>query len=138
MFKVSIRAVCGASLLRLLGVLLLIVVSAPQFSPALAAPAIGQWSIAERLSIYAAETFPPYLVADRNRSVHAIASQVTGGETAVVYSRWTLESGWSDPVDVLLSPDGLGAKPLGALLDDVGVLHVAFYGGNERGAAIYY
>lgn len=95
------------------------------------------WSLPQRIPGYPNDADPPYLVADLNRTVHALGSQKVGGDLDIFYSRWTLGMQWTYPVDILLSPNGRQANMLGAFLDHKGMLHVAFYGGFEKGE-IYY
>ncbi|MEZ4718361.1 MAG: hypothetical protein R2851_20050 [Caldilineaceae bacterium] len=51
---------------------------------------------------------------------------------AVVYSRWTLDDGWTEPVDVVLSPLKNYAQVLGVQMDDEGWIHLLFYGGSDE------
>lgn len=102
-----------------------------------------QWSPAQRIPDFEAGTWPPVMVADQNRTVHAFSSQWLGeGEEesvrAIMYNRWTLEQGWSTPIDILLSPFKNDARMTGAFLDDMGMIHVTFFGGDNTEAYIYY
>ena len=97
-----------------------------------------RWSPPQRIRGIAADSNPPYLVADQNRTVHAFYSQWTGGGLDVFYNQWTPTSGWTAPVDILLSPNQQQATVVGAFLDAKGTIHVIFYGGIEQGAEIYY
>jgi hypothetical protein len=56
---------------------------------------------------------------------------------AIVYSQWTLEYGWTSPVDVIVSPIG-EARITGAFLDHKGMMHLIFYGGNGIAGDMYY
>lgn len=105
---------------------------------AAAAEPLSNWSLPERVPGYARETQPPYLVADRNRTVHAFTSQLVQNTVAVVYSKWTREGGWTNPTDVLLPPDGGEAAVVGTFLDDNNTIHVAFFAQNEQSASIFY
>jgi hypothetical protein len=99
------------------------------------------WSPQQRIPGYSNNTNPPILIADQNRTVHAFTSQQVGDngkEIAVVYSQWTPEQGWTDPVDILLSPDKHEARLLSAYLDKTGMFHVIFFGGDNTEANIYY
>ncbi len=98
------------------------------------------WMPDERVPGFMDDTFTPYLFADENRTVHVFAGQRIDEEsekTAIFYRQWTLENGWATANDVLLSPAG-NAQITGALIDSAGVMHVAFWGGDARYAAIYY
>ncbi|GAB4544527.1 MAG: hypothetical protein Kow0063_38280 [Anaerolineae bacterium] len=99
-----------------------------------------RWSPDQRVPDYLDDTYTPFLLADQNRTVHAFANQWVGDENsqlAIVYRQWSLDGGWTAPVDILLSPVG-GAQILGAFLDQEGMMHVAFWGGEARAASLYY
>jgi hypothetical protein len=99
------------------------------------------WSAQQRIPGYNNDTNPPVLIADQNRTVHAFTSQQVGDngkEIAVVYSQWTPEQGWTDPVDILLSPIKNEARLLSVFLDKTGLFHVIFFGGDNIEANIYY
>lgn len=97
--------------------------------PASASPA-STWSPDEKVPGYLDDTYTPFLIADRNRTVHAFTSQwvYASGERnlAIVYRQWTLKGGWTRPVDILLSPIGGNANFMGAYLDSSDTIHVIF------------
>lgn len=97
-----------------------------------------RWSIPRRIPGYADDTWPPYLVIDQNRTVHAFTSQGIGAEVAVFYNQWSPNGVWTRPVDILLSPRAGQAFVQGAYLDPQGMMHVIFYGGNDQGGEYYY
>ena len=110
--------------------------------PHVSAQTVGQWTPDQRVSGYLDDTFTPFLLADQNRTVHALASQWVGNgegdrQLAIVYRQWSLMGGWTKPVDILLSPIG-DAQIQGAFLDSSGYLHVIFWSSNKYGAFIYY
>lgn len=87
------------------------------------------WSPDEKVPGYLDDTFTPFLLADRNRTVHAFASQwvdVDGRRLAIIYRQWTLKGGWTRPVDIILSPIGGNANFMGAFLDSSDTMHVIF------------
>lgn len=87
------------------------------------------WSPDEKVPGYLDDTFTPFLLADRNRTVHAFASQwvdADGRKLAIVYRQWTLKGGWTRPVDIILSPIGGSANLTGAFLDASDTMHVIF------------
>lgn len=98
------------------------------------------WKPNERVPGYADETYTPFLVADRDRYVHAFASQWTGFglQSGVVYRKWSLEEGWTTPVDILLSPVGSDAVIQGVFLSSDGLFHLLFYSGDRNNKNIYY
>lgn len=125
----------------LIGVLILapalITISSRQASAQLLSP----WSPQQRLAGYGDESVPPYLVVDQNRTVHALGDQQIGDgekEIAVIYNQWTVEQGWTMPIDILLSPIKHEARVMGAFLDQSGTIHVIFIGGDETEANVYY
>jgi hypothetical protein len=101
-----------------------------------------QWAADQQVPGYLDDTFTPILIADRNRTAHAFVSQwINDGEDrrqAIVYRKWSLAGGWTRPVDVILAPLGGDAVLLGAHLDDLGIVHVAFENGEGRNAVMYY
>lgn len=106
-------------------------------------PALAQrltWSPDERVPDYWDNTFTPYLLADQYGTVHAFASQGESDEDlrlAIVYRQWSLEGGWTDPMDVLLAPTGTAVVG-GAHLDQTGMIHLMFFGEATGAASIYY
>lgn len=88
------------------------------------------WAVQERIP----ETFdyteePPFLIADLNHTVHAFNSQPLDllnpdSQRAVFYRRWTIESGWTFPNDILFDADGT-IFLLGAVGDQAGKAHLA-------------
>jgi hypothetical protein len=105
-----------------------------------AAQRVEHWPPQQRIPGYDPEAAPPVMVADQNRTVHAFTSQPVGEEepqVAVIYNQWTLDQGWTMPIDILLSPRNQ-ARLMDVLLDPSGVMHVIFFGGDETGANIYY
>lgn len=101
-----------------------------------------QWTPQQTIPNYHNDTNPPYLIADQNRTVHAFSSQWLGEEEgdpvkAILYNHWQPEQGWSTPIDILLS-SSKEARILDVFLDQKGMLHLIFYGGDETDANIYY
>lgn len=101
-----------------------------------------QWTPPQTIPDYHYNTNTPYLIADQQQTVHAFSSQLLGEEEgevvrAIVYNLWTMEQGWSTPVDILLSPIK-EARILDVFLDQKGMLHLIFFGGDETSASVYY
>jgi hypothetical protein len=112
-------------------------------SPRMVAAQQSQWLPAQRIPDFEAGTWPPLMVADQNRTVHAFSSQWLGGDDdetvrAIMYNKWTLEQGWSAPVDIMLSPFKNDARLTGVFLDQTGIIHLTFFGGDGTEAYIYY
>lgn len=98
-----------------------------------------QWSPDAHVPGYLDDTFPPFLLADQNKTVHAFASQWVENisrRRAVVYRQWTLEGGWTRPVDIILAPSG-DAEILGACLDSDRI-HIIFVISQGDISAVYY
>lgn len=98
------------------------------------------WSPDERVPGYLEDTFTPFLLADKNRTVHAFASQWVendGRRRAIIYRQWSLDGGWTRPVDIILAPSG-DADFLGAYLDPSDTIHMIFKAGESRNLAVYY
>ncbi|MFN8445504.1 MAG: sialidase family protein [Caldilineaceae bacterium] len=99
------------------------------------------WAAQQHIPGYLPDTLPPILLADQNRTVHAFASQGTdAGDTgkAIIYSRWRADIGWSNPIDILLSPLKEQARVMDAYLDGQGIIHLIFFGGDDADASIFY
>ncbi|MCB0178010.1 MAG: hypothetical protein KDI62_07260 [Anaerolineae bacterium] len=99
------------------------------------------WAPQERIPDYGDESRPPYMVADTNRTIHVFNYQPIGLDDpteAIFYRTWTLEDGWSAPNDILLSPMGGRPNLQDVFLDESGIIHLIFFGGNEVKGAMYY
>lgn len=107
-------------------------------SPNAQVPLGLRWSLPQQIPGYDIEAAAPYLIADENRTVHAFNSVRVGQRLIIVYSQWTRANGWTNPIDILLSPWKDQARILGAELDRNGMVHLTFFGGDELGASIYY
>jgi hypothetical protein len=101
-------------------------------------PTALKWSVPRRIPGLADDTDSPYLIADRNHTIHAFFSQWIEGDLAVFYTQRSTNGIWARPIDILLSPNKQQARVLGAFLDSNGMFHVIFYGGIAEGAEIYY
>lgn len=126
----------------LYGLVFLVLSINQQLSPILNTFQFDQWSTPQTIPLYHPETWPPILIADQNRTVHAISSQwIDNGSGTyvreIVYNQWTLQNGWTIPVDIVLSPVK-EARLTDAFLDKEGMLHVVFFGGDNTSANIYY
>lgn len=104
------------------------------------AQSIERWSPAKLIPDYEQSTWTPLLVADQNRTVHVFASVLLeeAGVRAIVYRQWSFEHGWTAANDILLPPVKKEARIHGALLDQNGFIHLAFFSGDENEAGIYY
>jgi hypothetical protein len=105
---------------------------------------IIRWSIPQTIPGYNPNSAPPILIADQNRTVHAFSSQwlesddnTSKPSKAIMYNQWTYESGWTKPVDILLSPIK-EARVTDAFIDSDGIIHLIFFGGDGEAANIYY
>jgi hypothetical protein len=98
------------------------------------------WSPQQRVAGLGENVSTPFLVADSNRTVHAFVSDWVGStnpQLAVVYLQWTREGSWTNPVDIILPQRGQ-ARVKGAFLDDSGVMHLIFFGGDDISGGIFY
>lgn len=111
------------------------------------------WTPQQRIPDYYVDSLAPFLVADQNRTVHAFYTQPVDAdsagtqpasnlplEEAIFYRQWTIEDGWTDPIDILLPPPRTAELVLGGVeLDQrTGMFHLIFYAGDQFNAAIYY
>lgn len=101
-----------------------------------------QWSPPRVIPGFDPDSWPPILIADQNRTVHAFSSQWVGRDDrdayrAIVYNEWTMARGWTNPVDIILSPSR-EARLTDVHLDNEGTFHLVFWGGDGTAADIYY
>lgn len=99
------------------------------------------WSPRQRIPGIHNDADTPYVLADRDRTVHAFHSQPARADPkqlAIVYSRWILQDGWTPPSDIIPPPMRGQASILGALLDAEGRVHVVFFSGDDTDANLYY
>lgn len=103
------------------------------------AQADNPWMPDQRIPGYRDDTYTPFLLADQNGYVHAFASQVSsdGSPVGIVYRKWSLSTGWTSPIDILLSPSG-DAIVQSAFLDSAGMIHLVFYSSDAAEGYIYY
>ena len=97
-----------------------------------------QWAPQDRIPGYDPLVNTPYLIADQNRTVHAFNSTWIENEKVIVYSQWTLEQGWTEPIDILLPPLKQQIRFKGAILDEAGLVNLLFFSGDDQAANIYY
>lgn len=106
----------------------------------------NDWTPGSAIPQYAPSTLPPAMVADQNRTVHALASlpltddpsDPASEEIGIFYRQWTLDGGWTKPNDIMLTPIKRQARVKSVFLDEAGVMHMVFYGGDEQEANTYY
>jgi hypothetical protein len=115
--------------------------------PAPAPPVTGRdWAPVVPIPAYQPETLPPVLLVDQDRTVHALVSlqlsddpaDPASAEVGIFYRKWTLQDGWTAPNDIMLTPVKQQARVKDAFLDDAGVIHMVFYGGDEQEAYTFY
>jgi hypothetical protein len=98
----------------------------------------SRWSTSKQIPGYSADTEPPILIADEDRTVHAFNSTQQNGERVVVYSQWSKGVGWTPPIDIILPPLKQETRLNGAYLDEYGMVHLVFFSGDDLEAGIYY
>ncbi len=131
------RHVRAGALALLLAILFTLWGSTPQLAHAQQGPTL--WTEPRTIPYLDPGTDTPFLLADSNGGIHAFSSQKVGSyEKVIVYNFWTIETGWSKAVDVLLSPLFEEAHAPVAYLDAAGYIHVVFYGGHDVMANIYH
>ncbi len=124
--------------------LVLALISIPQLYNPLKPNLQGEaWSVPQKIPLYQSDTTPPILLADKNQTVHAFSSQwidlasANQPVQAIFYNQWTVERGWTKPVDIIIAPY-MEARLTAAYLDKDGIIHVIFWGGDNIVADIYY
>ena len=88
----------------------------------------NRWSSQAAVPNYPAFTEePPFIVADQNHTIHAFNSQPLedGEPDAIWYRTWTLEAGWSDPIDIIVADED-DAELLDLYVDRQYVVHLVF------------
>lgn len=120
--------------------ILVIIIFVLVFGSVFAAYAQGTspWAIAQTIPLYT-DAYPPILVADQNRIVHAFNSEVQyDGQLSIFYRQWNVDKGWSVPVDILLIYPSASEALQDVKLDPTGIFHIVFYKGDqERGDIMY-
>lgn len=102
----------------------------------------SSWSTPQVMPGFDLDSWPPILIADQYGTVHAFTYQWVGDESldrfmAIVYNQWTLARGWTNPIDIILSPSK-EARLTDVYLDNEGTFHLVFWGGDGTSADIYY
>ena len=111
------------------------------FNAFVSAQSTEEWSTPKIIPGLSTGVWTPYIVADQNRTVHAFVSDQVGDDTnsqeAIFYSGWTQQSGWTEPVDIILPAKGQ-ARVKGVYLDQNGTFHLIYFeGGDELGTINY-
>ena len=104
-----------------------------------AAQRANQWTPVQAIPDYDRHARAPFMVADRNGTVHAVSYQSVGEDrqdSGVFYRRWTPAEGWSQPVDILLGGSGGPHTIQGFFLDRNSNLHLIYFVGVEEQATI--
>jgi hypothetical protein len=94
-----------------------------------------------RLIPYYDHIYAPQFLADKNRTVHAFnAEKISdGSERVIMYRQWTLEQGWTPPIDILYRAGSGTLEVVGVLLDEESTVQLVFYDGNPPGRGdLYY
>jgi hypothetical protein len=100
----------------------------------------GQWAPARPIPGLDHER-PPMFIADQNNTVHAFNSQRVGLGTqdiGILYRQWSLDGGWTQPVDIFVPWPTVNSPLLDVILDPDGVFHLIYYGGQQEDGQIYY
>lgn len=99
-----------------------------------------QWTTPAQIPYSDPGVNTPSLLADASGTVHAFSSQKIAGtfSRVIMYNRWQRDTGWSKPVDILISPLHDEAHAPAAFLDSKGTIHLVFFGGHDVSANIYY
>ena len=95
------------------------------------------WTPQEQIPFYTDE-WPPLMIADRDRTVHAFNVESSEGTNKVIYYRqWSLSQGWSRPSDILIIDRAATRRPLlGAVADGTGRFHLVYYLDEAAGGLI--
>ncbi len=82
---------------------------------------------------------PPALIADPGGFVHAFNDRPLNDDVlAIFYRQWSLEKGWTDPVDIMLIPRLISTPGQQIFLDQAGILHMVFFTGDDQELTLKY
>jgi len=99
---------------------------------------INQWSSPRPIPDYAGSR-PPLMVADQNKTVHLFYSEPLDNATDIyLYRQWTLDQGWTQPVDFLLNLKSVNSPIQSVYLDSSGIFHLVYFGDLQDDGNIYY
>lgn len=127
-------------ILLLFGIIFTVFATGSTYETVNASKAYG-WSPDAKVPGYLDDTFTPFLLADRNRTVHAFASQWvnnSGQRLAITYRQWSFMGGWTRPIDIILAPTSGDANFMWAYLDSSDVIHVIFMATENQKSSVYY
>lgn len=100
----------------------------------------NQWLTPQRIPNYEDISRPPFIIADHDNRIHAFNYQsLNAVNNAIFYRKWTPESGWTPPVDIILT--GLGGGPAtlqDVKLDQQGNFHTIFNISSLQSGNLYY
>ena len=97
------------------------------------------WAPAQVIPLYT-DIYPPVLVADQNRMVHAFNSEMLADNTIEInYRKWSLDQGWTAPVDIQLLELSNRNALQSVILDPAGRFHMVFFSGvlDQQGNLLY-
>jgi hypothetical protein len=98
-----------------------------------------RWSLPRQIPDYDRNGRAPFLIADKNRTVHAFNVQsVREGEGSLYYRQWSIDRGWTIPVDIILPPRVGSFSVEDVVLDHNGIFHLIFFVGDNITGGIYY
>jgi hypothetical protein len=102
------------------------------------AQAINQWSSPALIPDFT-NSRPPILIADQNKTVHAFYDMPLDNLTDGFYYReWSLDQGWTQPVDFLLTLRTVPSPVQSVFLDKSGIVHLVYFGDLQENGNIYY
>ena len=97
------------------------------------------WEPAQVIPLYT-DIYPPIMVPDQNRTAHAFNSESQADDSIVIYYRkWSLDQGWTTPVDILLINPSRRDALQDVLLDPLGRFHMVYFSGvlEQQGNLLY-
>jgi len=105
-----------------------------------AASTLYAWPTPQRIPEYYDMLRAPLLVADQNSTVYAFDLERSNGNDYTLMAReWTIASGWTAPVDVMLPPFmGVAPSLQDAFLGEDGVIRLIYFGGTQSEGNIFY
>lgn len=103
-------------------------------------PINNQWTTPEQIPNYEDTSRPPFLIADLHNRIHSFNYEsLSPTQNAIIYRTWSLDTGWTPPVDIILTGQGGGPQTLqGVVLDREENFHLIFNVSSMQGGNLYY
>jgi hypothetical protein len=99
--------------------------------------ALSAWNTPEWIPGLIDTGLNPVIFSDPTGKMHVFNSQWVGENYSILYTQWSVGVGWTEPVDIIRSPNSQ-ARLCGAFVDNTGNVNLIFWGGIGASADIYF